>query len=230
MWLKHPTIVAVRHGESHRNSIKRGGAALSEENVRDGAAAVPDWEMQLSPLGEKQAMRLRDRWSDIADAAALDRTASKRFTIFSSGYRRCVQTCDISTRGVELFRPERHVDIRVRERDAGYVYDMRHSELERHYPFAERNRTLMQGDFFFRPPGGESLADVSARLAHFLSDVSDQMPGTDAILLFTHGGAMRALRALLGSMAPSECVKVQNPSNCDAWVWRSGCSEPLEVR
>ena len=53
----------------------------------------------------------------------------------------------------------------IRERDPGYTYDMTEAEAGSAFPWlAEYWQTF--GGFFSRPPGGESLADVAARVRH----------------------------------------------------------------
>ena len=83
----------------------------------------------------------------------------------------------------------------VRERDNGYTYDMTTAEAEAAFPWLQPYWDTF-GAWFSRPPGGESLADVSHRVYLFLNMLFRDRAGK-RVLVVTHGGTLRAFRFLL---------------------------------
>ena len=71
------------------------------------------------------------------------------------------------------------------------------------------------GHFFYRLPNGESGADVDDRIAAFLTELRLAPPDAEALLVVTHGLAMRLLarRALGWSVALFEALS--NPEPCE---------------
>ena len=160
------TLLLIRHGESSANvaatAAEAGGAETIDVEARD--ADVP-----LSPLGEQQAAALRARLQDALPGDAL---------IFSSPYRRALQTARLAL-GEE--RPP-VVDERVRDRELGILDALTSIGVERRLP-QEAARRRWVGKFYYRPPGGESWADVALRLRSFLRDVP---AGDQPVAVFAH--------------------------------------------
>lgn len=210
------TIIAIRHAESLRNSLKRGGVAPTKEQLALGAASVPDWQMPLSERGHTQAESLSKTLPKILERLCIKDMSD--FTICTSGFVRCVQTADYVKSKLNNVIDD-VTDIRLRERDAGYVYDMLKSEFDSEFSYLDRHHKLL-GDFFYRPPGGESLADVVTRLSTFFSDLRTLRPDKKNLIIVSHGGTMRAMKALFNQLTPTECCETVNPNNCDLWIWK----------
>lgn len=66
-----------------------------------------------------------------------------------------------------------------------------------------------------RPAGGESFRDVVRRAAFFLERVGDD-PSSNELLIVSHGGMVRALRAYC-SGAPLEGLAWDRVGNCSVW-------------
>ena len=222
------TIIAIRHAESLRNSLKRGGAALTSAQLAAGAASLPDWQMPLSERGFKQAEHLAKSASAILKH--LNITNERDFTICTSGFLRCVQTASCLKRSLRLDQDDL-CDIRLRERDAGYVYDMLDSQFQSEFSYTDRHHRLV-GDFFYRTPGGESLADVVPRLASFFSELNATKPNKKNLIIVSHGGTMRAMKALFNNLTPDECAQTTNPNNCELWIWQNSlhCKKFSEIQ
>jgi broad specificity phosphatase PhoE len=65
-----------------------------------------------------------------------------------------------------------------------------------------------------RPEGGESLDDLYARCATFIDSL--RAAGNDRLLLVTHGGTIRALRAYCTGVVMQDLVW-DKVSNCSVW-------------
>jgi broad specificity phosphatase PhoE len=162
-------ILLVRHGESTANvaaaAAERAGRDVIEVEARD--ADVP-----LSGLGREQAATLGGALRDRLDA---DWQVTAR--VWSSPYRRARETARIASGG-EAFL----VDERLRDRELGILDTLTSRGVDARLP-EEAARRRWLGKFYYRPPGGESWADVALRIRSFLHDVPD---GTAPLVAFTH--------------------------------------------
>jgi len=66
-----------------------------------------------------------------------------------------------------------------------------------------------------RPPGGESFRDVVVRAGLFIERVKEELPAS-RLLVVTHGGTVRALRAYW-SGATLEGLAWYPVGNCSVW-------------
>jgi broad specificity phosphatase PhoE len=161
----------VRHGESTAN------VAASRAD-RDGDEVIHvdhrDPDVPLSETGEAQARAL-GRWfasrSDVPTA------------VWSSHYLRARSTAALALEeaGIDAGVTQ---DERLRDRELG-ILDLLTSRgvAARHPDEAERRRWL--GKLSYRPPGGESWADVALRIRSFLQDPEVEAPDGRA-LITTH--------------------------------------------
>jgi broad specificity phosphatase PhoE len=145
----------VRHGESLANvaasAAETSGALTIEIDWRD--ADVP-----LSETGEQQAQAL-GRW------LASDRSLS---AIWCSPYLRARQTVHLAADVGGITVPV-HVDERLRDRELGILDLLTSRGVEDRYP-QEAARRRWLGKFAYRPPGGESWADVALRVRSVLAE------------------------------------------------------------
>lgn len=171
----------VRHGESTGNvaatAAQRAGAEVIDIGLRD--ADVP-----LTVRGAEQAAAFGS-W-----LAACD-TDQRPQAVWCSPYLRARQTAEIalSTAGM----PQRMtVDDRLRDRELG-VLDLLTSVGVQNRFAAEAARRRWWGKFYYRPPGGESWADVSLRLRSLLRDVDVDHPG-GRVLVVAHDAVILLMR------------------------------------
>jgi 2,3-bisphosphoglycerate-dependent phosphoglycerate mutase len=153
-------LILVRHGQSEGN-VAAEAAARDRLDKIEVPARDPD--VVLSETGRKQATAL-GKW---LGALSEDERPG---AVWSSPYRRARETAEIALEvcGVRLdFR----IDERLRDRDMG-ITDMltRTGIRERHPEEAERRSWI--GKFYYRPPGGESWADVAFRVRSVLTDLA----------------------------------------------------------
>ena len=166
MWL-------VRHGESETNVA----AAVAERDGLDVIAAeYRDADVPLSAVGREQAEAL-GTW------LAENITTQKPGAVWASSYLRAQQTISIAMAAAGLELPVR-IDERVRDRELGILDLLTTAGVESRYPDeADRRRWL--GKFYYRPPGGESWADVALRLRSFLRDIDLYQDG-ECVLIAAH--------------------------------------------
>jgi 2,3-bisphosphoglycerate-dependent phosphoglycerate mutase len=141
------------------------------ETTANAANVLSGWsDVLLTPRGEDQARALKPF------------LAEQRFdTVWSSDLRRAIATAELA------FGVPPQTDTRLREMCFGEIEALSWSAIDP----AVRKGIL---DFVtFRAPGGEDLAEFKARVIGFANRLE---PGRH--LIFTHGGAIRALTMDLG--------------------------------
>lgn len=220
-----PTLlVVVRHAESIRNQIKKDTVYFADDAARRVVRGTPDHQIALTPAGHEQARQT-------------GRAIRERFGLFdyvyTSGYTRTEQTAQGL---LEAYTDEERARIRVernfylRERDPGYTYDMTEAEAKAAFPWLEEYWQTF-GHFFSRPPGGESLADVAARVDTFLSMLARDHDG-QRVLLVVHGGTIRCLRFLLERWPyekVSELLVEDPPKNCGVTTYERSATGALQL-
>ena len=165
-------ILLVRHGESTANVAaglaERFGLEVIDVEARDA-------DVQLSELGRQQAATLGDA---LRDKLGADWHATAE--VWSSPYRRALETAQIATGAQEANAIG--IDERLRDRELGVIDALTSVGVDARLPDeAARRRWL--GKFYYRPPGGESWADVALRVRSFLRDVEG---GAGPFVVFTH--------------------------------------------
>lgn len=208
-------LVLVRHAESARNQAKKGSVYFADDTARQVLRGVPDHLVELTPDGHKQAEQtghaVRARFGTFDH-------------VFTSGYARTEQTAAAMLRAYPAAERERmrvgH-DLFVRERDPGFAYDMTTAEAEAAFPWLNEYWQTF-GGFMARPPGGESLADVTGRVHTFLDTLSRDHAG-EKVLVVTHGGTLRCFRFLLEGWTYSQAQQWPSggaPANCGVTTYR----------
>lgn len=180
-------LVVVRHAESTRNVAKAGQVFFADADARRGLEAEADHHAGLTEVGSEQAKALGARLA--AEFGAFD-------LVYHSGFRRTSETADIVLEAMEQSpAPVVRESIFLRERDAGYAFNMTKDEADAAFPWLQEYwRTV--GPFYARPPGGESLADVAARVQLFFESNERELAGKH-VLLVAHAGTVRMIRFLL---------------------------------
>lgn len=200
MTVRRPSLlVLVRHAESARNVAKKGNTFFLDDESRKAVQGVADHHVPITDEGRRQAevtgRALR------AEFGAFDH-------VYHSGYRRTLETAEhlLAAYAAEQ-RDAMHVrhHLFLRERDAGWTYDMTTVEAEAAFPWLEDYWDTF-GGFFARPPGGESLADVAGRVYQFLGMLFRERAGR-RVLVVSHGGTLRVFRYLLERWSHDEFIE-----------------------
>lgn len=175
----------VRHAESEGNvaddSANRARADRLELPARD-----PD--VPLSATGCEQADSLGRSWRALPAGERPD-------AVLSSPYERALRTAERAVaaagwRDVDVLRDER-----LRERDLGLLDGFTKSGIERHFP-EEAQRRAWLGKFYYRPPGGESWADVAARVRAVVEMVAGRYAGRRLVVV-SHQAVLMVFRYVL---------------------------------
>ncbi|MFG1603948.1 histidine phosphatase family protein [Actinoplanes sp. NPDC049265] len=194
----------VRHGQSTGNVI-----AERAENGGRESIDIPerDADVPLSDHGREQA-------------AAVGRWLAERPPDLAivSPYLRTRQTAETALAGTGV---PMEVDERLRDRELG-VLDLLTGHGVRERLPAEAARRARLGKFYYRPPGGESWADVLLRLRALLREVREDHPGA-RVVLFGHEAIVLLVRYLAEGLSEAELMAVAHDTtvaNCSISSWR----------
>jgi 2,3-bisphosphoglycerate-dependent phosphoglycerate mutase len=212
---------------SARNVAKDGAIFLTKE-ARVKVKGISDPATPLTNEGWQQAR---------ATGAALRSQYGVPDRIYHSGYQRTIETAN----GILEAYDEHErgsIDIRshifLRERDTGYTFEMTAEESAAAFPWLEAYWQTY-GNFYARPPGGESWAEVTQRVYLFLdmlyrdacliaannnSSREARLIAGKTVFVVTHGGTLRCFRFLLESWSLEQINVAKAPRNCGLLVYR----------
>ncbi|WP_051840480.1 histidine phosphatase family protein [Streptomyces sp. NRRL F-5126] len=201
-------LTAVRHGESTANVVfGRAVAAQDTELIVGGS----DAQVPLSPRGLREAEALGRR---LADGGPEGRPG----LVVCSPYLRARQTWDAMAavaRESGHTLPACTVDERLRDREMGVLELLPPPALRARAP-QEAARRKRLGEWFYRPPGGESLADVTLRVRDFLTEL--RSGGAEGhVLLVAHDSVVVAVRHVLAGIGDPVPADVPVPNASVSW-------------
>lgn len=200
-------IGIIRHGESTGNV-----AAVRAETDRAEIIDIGerDADVPLSSTGEEQAKAVR-RWLAGSSTALPD-------AVVVSPYLRARQTAELALHDLDLTPT---LDERLRDRELGVLDLLTRTGVQARMPEESQRRDRL-GKFYYRPPGGESWADVLLRLRSLLRDIDEDRPG-ERVLLFAHDATVSMIRYLLEGMDEQtlmESTREAPIANCSISSWR----------
>jgi broad specificity phosphatase PhoE len=203
----------VRHGESTGNV-----AAAAAESGRLEQIDIPerDADVPLSDTGREQAAAV-SRW--LASRPPVD-------VVVVSPYLRTVQTAEIAVSQLGDVPVRR--DERLRDRELGILDLLTGHGVQTRLP-AEAVRRRRLGKFYYRPPGGESWADVALRLRSLLGDLRRDHDG-GRVLMFGHEAVVFLLRYLIEGLTEQQLMDVARDgtiANCSVTTWKRTGDGPL---
>jgi broad specificity phosphatase PhoE len=186
----------VRHGESTGNVAGEYAevAGLEVVDIAERDADVP-----LSATGEIQARGV-GRW--LAGLAPQHRPE----VVVSSTYRRAIQTAELAIGDLAL--PVR-LDERLRDRELGILERLTRQGIQHRYP-QEAARRARSGEFYYRPPGGDSWTDMVLRLRSFLGDLRETHADR-RVLLFAHEAVVLLLRYVIEDLTETRVREITVP-------------------
>ena len=185
-------LVLIRHGESEGNVAatlaRESGAHVINVPARDA-------DVGLSGTGREQALALGRLLAGTPEQS--------RCTVWSSPYARARQTAELALQ-TGGWRQQVRLDERLRDRELGILDMLTSAGVEARLPEeAQRRRWL--GKFYYRPPGGESWADVVLRLRSLLADLDREHPGEE-VMLVCHDALIMLFRYILQDLTESELL------------------------
>ena len=189
-----PSVVwLVRHGESLGNvadaHAQRSGAGRLDLDVRD-----PD--VPLSETGRSQAQALGRHLAALPED-------QRPTAVLSSPFDRAVTTARLATAGLGV---RVRTDERLRERDFGAFDGMTGAGIRQNYP-DEAQRRDMLGKFYYRPPGGESWADVALRIRSLLATEALRQD-CERLMVVAHQAVIMVFRYVLEELTEQQLLAV----------------------
>jgi broad specificity phosphatase PhoE len=187
-------IVLLRHSESIANVASEKAELLGHDRI---LSDYRDADVPLSEHGVDQAKALALWWHSGARSPGDS-------TNFTSPYLRARQTLEI---GLSLSEHDELVmiDERLRDRELGILELLTSRGVERLYP-GEAARRRHLGPFYYRPPGGESWADIALRVRSFLRDV-DTSDREGTLLIACHDAVVSLFLYVCLGMTETELLQ-----------------------
>ena len=186
-------LLLIRHGESEGNVAATDARMAGAEVI---AVPARDADVNLSGTGQDQAKALGAALARIAEEFRPD-------AVVSSPYARAFQTAEIAVEAagwpvkVQLYE-------RLRDREIGILDRLTRLGVEKRYP-EEAERREWLGKMYYRPPGGESWADVALRLRSVLDELNNLGSG-HRVMLVCHDALIMLFRYVLEGMTEKELL------------------------
>jgi broad specificity phosphatase PhoE len=168
---------------------QRAKAGRLELDVRD-----PD--VALSDTGRGQAEAL-GKW--LAELPEDERPTAA----LSSPFTRALTTAELATANLGI---RVRTDERLRERDFGAFDGMTGAGIREQFPDEAKRRDLL-GKFYYRPPGGESWADVALRIRSVLATEGLRYD-CERLLIVAHQAVIMVFRYVLEELTEQELLEV----------------------
>ena len=190
-------LILVRHAESAGN-VAREIAESTRAEVVD--INQRDADVPLTEVGETQAKALGSRLAELNEQAPIGR-------IWVSPFQRALATATLAAEQAGL-AAEARVDERLRDRELGILDRLTGRGIRSRLPDEAARRRYL-GKLFYRPPGGESWADVTLRLRSFLTDrdlLREREHATGPELVVTHDAVILLIRYILQRLSEVELL------------------------
>lgn len=187
-------LMLVRHAQSVANVANANALAGGDASV---AVDGHDRDVALSALGEAQSRRLGER---IGEWPAM------MTTLVSSPYRRCTETARIARDAAGIDAPI-VTDERLHERALGILDKLTPAGVVQRFP-EEAARRGKIGKYAYRPPRGESWADVVDRLRPFVRDVESGRFEAQRVIVVTHQALVLCLRSIVEPLTEMQLLEI----------------------
>ncbi|CAN7232520.1 histidine phosphatase family protein [Pseudarthrobacter oxydans] len=186
-------LLLIRHGESEGNVAATDARMAGAEVI---AVPARDADVNLSGTGQEQAKALGAELARIAEEFRPD-------AVVSSPYARAFQTAEIAVEAAG-WPVKVQLDERLRDRELGILDRLTRLGVEKRYP-EEAERREWLGKMYYRPPGGESWADVALRLRSVLDELNNLGSG-HRVMLVCHDALIMLFRYVLEGMTEKELL------------------------
>lgn len=195
-------LVLVRHGQSESNAAKRlsekGDHSAFTEAFRNRHSS----SFRLTDLGRKQAKRAGN-W--IQDNLCADFNFDRTIT---SEYTRAMETAGL----LGLSNAEWLCEFYLTERDWGDLDVLPEDERQEKFGAALRKREVEP--FFWRPPNGESFAQLCLRVDRVLHTLHREC-SDKRVIIVCHGEVMWAFRVRIERMSQVRFKKLHLSKSSD---------------
>lgn len=180
-------LFLVRHGQSEGNLVRKQYEESGNESFfSDEFLGLHESQYALTDLGVEQAKKagrwfLKNRWN------VFDR-------MLVSNNVRAMQTAAY----LNIENAHWMIDFNLRERDGGLFNVMTPSQRDANY--SDQKKFYNKQPFLFRPPQGESIADVCQRVKIVIDTLARECDSKNVIIV-CHGHVMRTFRVILERMS-----------------------------
>ncbi len=217
------TLWLVRHGESAANVAREAALATASADID---ITHSDLDVPLSALGERQATALGRWWSE-------QPVGERPTVVVASPYARARRTAERIVAAGALAPeavgsgngaspvPEVLLDERWREKELGLFYTLTHHGVAQRHPEQWALRQQL-GHFYYRPPNGESGADVALRVRAALDAVAREHAG-ERVLVVCHQIVILCARYVLDRLDEGglgELWRRYDLANCSVTTYR----------
>ena len=193
------SLTVTRHGQSTANAAF---AAAEAAGALTTGITCRDADLTLTSLGRAQARALGRRLAARTEGPLPQ-------SLWVSPYLRAQETAELVVAEIDragLPLPELRTDERLRDRELGVLEMVTKAAIELYHP-AEAARRRLLGELRWRPPGGESLADVALRLRSLLRDLYEA-EASRRVLLVAHDAVVLMLRHILDDLDEAAILAV----------------------
>ncbi len=130
--------------------------------------------------------------------------------VYTSTLKRAYRTAELAlAEAGQVKTMTRHDDLR--ERDYGDLTGLNKDEMRKKY--GEEQVHIWRRSFDVRPPGGESLKDVVARVEpYYRKNIEPLVASGKNVLLAAHGNTLRAMLIILGENTPDNVNSAEIPT------------------
>ncbi len=189
------TLWLVRHAESEGN--------LADDKARQAHAerlelTHRDADVPLSATGREQAAALGRAWRGMGEEQRPTR-------VLCSPYERAMRTATCTLDAAGWQHLEVQPDERLRERDLGLLDGFTRYGIEATFP-EEAERRAWLGKFYYRPPGGESWADVAGRVRAVLEGRGPA--DGERLLVVSHQAVIMVMRYVLENLTEQQVLEI----------------------
>src|SRR3954454_11703747 len=182
-------LILVRHGQSLSNVAFPGADA---RGLVDTEVSGRDAEVPLTEVGESQAAAV-GKWLATLPADELPQV------VITSPYLRARETWRLAAQASGLDLPEPITDDRLVDRLMGDLELLTRAAVAQRFP-DEAAQRAEAGEYRYTPPGGESFADIEARLKSFLDDLHRDHAG-ERVIVVAHDAVVLMMRAVIEGLS-----------------------------
>jgi broad specificity phosphatase PhoE len=189
-------LIVVRHGQSAANAAF---GVANAQGLLDAGLTGRDADVDLTDLGRSQAAAL-GRW--LHNLPAVRRPE----VVICSPYLRARETWRYAAAASGSTWPAPSTDDRLVDRLTGDLELLTTAAIAARFP-AEPSRLAADGEYAYRPPGGESFGDIGVRLTAFLDDLHRDHPGKRVIVV-AHDAVVLMMRCVVENLGWDEVAAV----------------------
>jgi NAD+ kinase len=201
-------LFLVRHGQSEGNLVRKKFEESGDESFfSDEFLGLHESQYALTDLGIEQATKA-GKWFATNNFIVFDR-------MLVSNNVRAMQTAAHMNIGDASWM----IDFNLRERDGGLFDVMVPSK--RNAQYSDQQKFYNTQPFLFRPPQGESIADVCTRIKIVLDTLARECDEKNVIIV-CHGHVIRAFKIILEKMSLQKSNEFLLPK--EDWARVPNCS------